>query len=123
MTTHNVYDPAKIQHEFTRKCLRYFYEDIPEGEYDGSEDDLREYAATINEGFGYDLDKRIASLEAERDGLREAHRELLRLARDVANQVRDTSWSLGALNKLTQYIDDLKIRPATLRQAQSAPFD
>lgn len=78
----NVYDPAAIQHEFTRKCLRFFYEDIPEDEYDGSEDDLREYAANINESFGYDLDQRIAALEAERDGLLEACADALEWIND-----------------------------------------
>lgn len=71
MTT-NVYDPAAIQHEFTRKALRFFYEDIPKDEYDGSEDDLREYAANINESFGYDLDQRIAAQEAALGSCREA---------------------------------------------------
>lgn len=66
----NVYDPAAIQHEFVRKALRFFTEDLPEGEYDGSEDDLREYASTITEGLGYDLDQRIAAQLAENEQLR-----------------------------------------------------
>lgn len=69
MTTDN---HTEIQLEFTRKCLRFFYDDIPQDEYDGSEDDLREYAATINEGHGYNLDTQIAALTAERDRLRAA---------------------------------------------------
>lgn len=73
MTTDN---HTEIQLEFVRKALRFFYEDLPEGEYDGSEDDLQEYASTIIEGFGYDLDTQLAALTAERD----AKQNVLKLA-------------------------------------------
>lgn len=46
------------------------------------------------------------ALQAERDGLRAAHQELSRLARDVSRNYSSTSWSIGAIRQLTQYIDD-----------------
>lgn len=48
-------------------------------------------------------DLRQADEEIER--LREAHQELFRLARDVANHVRETSWNIGAIRRLTRYVD------------------
>lgn len=79
MTTNNVYDPAAIQHEFTRKALRFFYadDDMTQKELDGLEEELPEYAETINNAGGYDLDKRIAALTAERDRLRDQLQAML----------------------------------------------
>lgn len=110
MTT-NVYDPAVIQHEFTRKALRFFYEDIPEGEYDSSEDDLREYAATINEGFGYDLDKQIAALTAERTQLRAESDGLRALVGRVVDGLPHTNYY--------QYYGDIELRQL-LKDCQEA---
>lgn len=45
-------------------------------------------------------------LEAELDGLRAAHQELSRLAREVSRNYSGTSWNIGAIRRLTQYIDD-----------------
>lgn len=100
------YDHVLVQHEFTRKCLRLFTENISSYEYATLEEDLDATAETIMEsGQGYDLDKRLAELEAENKRLREAHQELFRLARDVADHVRDTSWNMGAIRRLTRYVD------------------
>lgn len=61
-----------IQHEFTRKCLRIYSEDLSKMAIEKLEQDLPEYAETINNGGGYNLDTRLATLTAERDALREA---------------------------------------------------
>lgn len=61
-----------IIHEFTRKCLRIYSEDLSETAIEKLEQDLPEYAETINNGGGYDLDQRIAAQEAALGSCREA---------------------------------------------------
>lgn len=75
------YDHTATQHDFAERCLRFFYAevDIEEDEHTALANDLPEFAATIIEVGGYDLDKRIASLTAERDAL-QAENTLLREA-------------------------------------------
>lgn len=80
MTTNNVspkgtarglYDHTAIIHGFVRKCLDYFNEEFDDGEREQLlEEDLPEYAETIITGGGYDLDQRIATLQAENERLR-----------------------------------------------------
>lgn len=92
MTPTNVYDHAAVQHGFIRKCLEYFNEEFDAGEREQLlEDDLPEYAATINEGGGYDLDQRIAALQAERDALREAQ---FKAVKDLKRMVQ--TWRVRA---------------------------
>lgn len=58
-----------VTHEFTRKCLRIYTEDLSKMAIEKLEQDLPEYAETILHGGGYDLDKQIAALQAERAAL------------------------------------------------------
>lgn len=96
------------QHEFVRRALRFFYEDLPEGEYDGSEDDLREYAATINEGHGYNLDTQLAALTAERDALRALVQRVNEIGPQLTDSLTGDGLESSTSPKLTRLLADCK---------------
>lgn len=60
------------QHEFTRRCLRYFYDEADLDEREQLEDDLPVFAEGVYHFGGYDLDQRLAGLAADNAKLRAA---------------------------------------------------
>lgn len=72
--------------------------------WQGCGDDDTQRGATFS--ILYDIGVEIAALTAERDGLREAHQELSRLAREVSRMYSGTSWNIGAIRRLIEYIDN-----------------
>lgn len=115
MTTNNVYDHEAVIHGFVRKALRYAGDEADFDEREQLEEELPEYAETIANGGGYDLDQRIATLQAENERLAQR----LKIAEEVEIHLSDKLQDARQFQKNQKEVNALLARDCKKAEAEN----